>query len=261
MIIEVGLYRFQLRTIPVLVTLVAFAILARLGLWQLERSWHKEERLQQIAHFKQFDQMTFASLLKVVEQTDPTGVDVTVSGQFAKPYSWLLDNKVVNGQVGYDALLAFKPAALDDKERVANEKSADKWLLVNMGWLKGDYANRNVLPEFAIPNGEVTLTAYVKANDLAAFALSNESTNHQQWPLRTQQVNIDTIEKQSGLSFYPFILIASDTKQYGFTHHYQPVVMPPEKHQAYALQWFLLALAAVIVFIFASRIKPQEELS
>jgi surfeit locus 1 family protein len=247
MIIEVGLYRFQLRTIPVLVTLVAFAILARLGFWQLERGWHKEERLQQIAHFKQFDQMTFVSLLKVVEQTDPTGVDVTVSGQFANPYSWLLDNKVVNGQAGYDALLAFKP------------KDGDKWLLVNMGWLKGDYANRNVLPEFAIPNGEVTLTAYVKAKDLAAFALSNESTNHQQWPLRTQQVNIDTIEKQSGLSFYPFMLIASDTKQYGFTHHYQPVVMPPEKHQAYALQWFLLALAVVIVFIFASRIKPQEE--
>jgi cytochrome oxidase assembly protein ShyY1 len=27
--------------------------------------------------------------------------------------------------------------------------------------------------------------------------------------------------------------------------------MPPEKHIAYAVQWFLLALAAVIIFIIA----------
>ncbi|MCJ8272954.1 MAG: SURF1 family protein [Psychrosphaera sp.] len=258
MIIEVGLYRFQLRTIPVLVTLVAFAILARLGMWQLERGWFKEQRLQQIADFKQVDKITFASLLKIIEQSDPTGVDVTVNGQFANPYSWLLDNKVVNGQVGYDVLLAYKPGSTESKE---NREGRNRWLLVNMGWIKGDYANRDVLPEFVIPSGNVTLTAYVKAKDLSAFALSDKSINHQQWPLRTQQVNIDTFEKQSGLNFYPFMLIASDTKKFGFTHHYQPVVMPPEKHHAYALTWFLLALAIVIVFIFASRIKPQEELS
>ena len=70
MIIEVGLYRFQLRTIPVLVTLVAFVILARLGMWQLERGWFKEQRLQQIADFKQVDKITFASLLKIIEQSD-----------------------------------------------------------------------------------------------------------------------------------------------------------------------------------------------
>lgn len=247
MIIEVGLYRFQLRTIPVLITLVAFAILARLGLWQLERSGQKEQRLQQIADFKQHQKMSFTNLLKVAEQTDPTGVDVTLNGEFTSPYSWLLDNKVVNGQVGYDALLAFKP---DD---------GDKWLLVNMGWIKGDYANRDVLPEFSIPDGDITLSAFVKAKDLSAFALSDKSVNHQQWPLRTQQVNIETIEQQSGLNFYPFMLIASETAQYGFTHHYEPVVMPPEKHKAYALQWFLLALAVLVVFIFASRVKPQEE--
>jgi len=33
---------------------------------------------------------------------------------------------------------------------------------------------------------------------------------------------------------------------------YKPVVMLPEKHRAYAIQWFLLAFACIGVFFFAS---------
>ena len=38
---------------------------------------------------------------------------------------------------------------------------------------------------------------------------------------------------------------------------YEPVVMPPEKHVAYAVQWFLLALASLVVYGFASYQKPN----
>ncbi|MFT5161976.1 MAG: surfeit locus 1 family protein [Alteromonadaceae bacterium] len=246
MIIEVGLYRFQFKWIPVVITLVSFAILARLGFWQLERGQQKTDRLEQIASYRQFDQIDFASLLKIIEKLEPTGINVKLNGQFSTPYRWLLDNKVVKGQPGYDILLALQP------------DGGEKSLLVNMGWVKGDYANRSELPKITIPSGTVTFNAFVKAKDLASFALSTQSSNHQQWPLRTQQIDIKTLEQQSGLSFYPFIVIAQASEDFGFTHHYQPVVMQPQKHQAYAMQWFLLALAVLIVFIFASRVNPQE---
>ncbi len=258
MIIELGLYRFQFRWIPVVVTLVVFAILARLGWWQLQRGDEKIARLEQIARYQQFDQVSFADLLQISQQYEPTGIDVKVTGQFSTPHSWLLDNKVVNTQPGYDVLLALKPSGQSSGQSSGENSGEDKALLVNMGWLKGDYANRNNLPQFTIPADSVTLTGFVKAKDLASFALSDQSVNQQQWPLRTQQINLETLEQQSGLSFYPFIVIAQNSAEFGFTHHYQPVVMPPEKHQAYALQWFLLALAVLIVFIFASRVPGQQ---
>jgi cytochrome oxidase assembly protein ShyY1 len=247
MLIKLGLYRFEFRWIPIAITLVAFAILARLGYWQLQRGEQKEQRLAQIANYQQYDLMSFSSLLSVMKDYDPTGVTVKVQGQFSSPYSWLLDNKIVNGQPGYDVLLAFTPL------------NTDKAVLVNMGWLRGDYANRDNLPSFDIPQSVVSIEAFVKAKDLASFALSDQSVNKQQWPLRTQQVNIERLEKQSGLSFYPFMMYAQQANDFGFTHHYEPVVMPPEKHRAYALQWFLLALAVVIVFIFASRVTISGE--
>jgi surfeit locus 1 family protein len=37
-----------------------------------------------------------------------------------------------------------------------------------------------------------------------------------------------------------------------FQYHYQAVVLPPEKHRAYALQWLLLAIAVVMVAMAAS---------
>lgn len=246
MIIGLGLYRFQFRWIPVVVALIAFIILARLGFWQLERGEQKIQRLDQIAKYQEFDVVTFDKLLSVIETYEPTGITTKIDGVFASPTSWLLDNKVVNGQPGYDVLLALTPTGYEQS------------VLVNMGWLKGDYANRDNLPVINIPQGKVSITAFVKAKDLASFALSDQSVNKQQWPLRTQQIHLDTLEQQSGLAFYPFMVYVQQADDFGFTQHYQPVVMPPEKHRAYALQWFLLAIAVLVVFIFASRINTLE---
>ena len=43
-----------------------------------------------------------------------------------------------------------------------------------------------------------------------------------------------------------------------FIRNWQPVVMPPEKHMAYAVQWFLLGVAALVIFIIAQRNKLKR---
>jgi len=35
----------------------------------------------------------------------------------------------------------------------------------------------------------------------------------------------------------------------GFVRQWTPDVMPPERHEAYALQWFTFALVAIVIFI------------
>lgn len=221
-------------------------MLARLGYWQLSRAEYKEQRLAQIEQYQQLNVLDLSSVLTLSKQHDPTGITVKIDGTFANPASWLLDNKVVKGKTGYDVLLALK---------VFGQQKA---VLVNMGWVGANYAYRDQLPQFTIPNGEVAITGFVKAKDLTAFALSNQSINEQPWPQRTQQIELEKFEQQSGLLFHPFVVYAQQENDFGFTHHYQPVVMPPQKHRAYALQWFLLALAVIVIFIFASRVSTSE---
>lgn len=240
MAVAIRLYRFQFKLIPILLTLVVIAVCAKLGFWQLQRGEDKQNRLLQIEKYQQLDKITFAKLLELQKLHDPTGIIVQFQGEFLAPYRWLLDNRVVKGQTGYDVLLAMHMAGFEQA------------VLVNMGWIKADYATRDILPQFDIPSGTVTIEAYVKAKDIASFVLSEQSSNQQQWPQRIQQVNFDAIESQTKVDFFDFVLYAQQQPDYGFVHHYQPVVMPPEKHQAYALQWFLLALAALVIFIFAS---------
>jgi surfeit locus 1 family protein len=52
------------------------------------------------------------------------------------------------------------------------------------------------------------------------------------------------------------LLNAQETSS--FVRDWQPVVMAPEKHLAYAAQWFLLAFAALVIFVIAQRNKLKR---
>jgi cytochrome oxidase assembly protein ShyY1 len=43
-----------------------------------------------------------------------------------------------------------------------------------------------------------------------------------------------------------------------FLIHYRPVILPPERHKAYALQWFLLAVAVMVIALLASARKHPQ---
>ena len=72
-----------------------------------------------------------------------------------------------------------------------------------------------------------------------------KQTSELGWPRRIQ--SLQELDLSQG------IIYAQDQSIEGLVQIYKPVVMPPEKHQAYAMQWFLLAFACVSIFVFASR--------
>ncbi len=257
--IKLSGYIFNIRLIPLTVTLVAFAILFRLGYWQTTRA---EEKVERKAHIEQLQKQGVIELFQLasfIEKYDPTGLLVSVTGQFIPEKAWLLDNQIVKGKPGYDVLVAFQPS--DEKTH----------LLVNLGWIQGDYGNRQVLPEVSIPEGEFSLELMVKSEDKQTITLSNVQESDRRWPKRIQQVDFDWLKASHGQSFMPVtFLLNSDSgiKQAStdqslllskYIYHYNPVVMEPEKHRGYAMQWFLLAASVLIIFIVASREKQHQE--
>ena len=121
-------------------------------------------------------------------------------------------------------------------------------LLVNLGWVAGG-RDRSRLPLIDIPE-RISLDGLLRTEVSGLMLLGQNAEETGNWPMRIQQVDYDELARISGLTLLPVLLYQQKSSE--FISHYQPVVLPPEKHRGYALQWFLLAVAVVGVALAAA---------
>ncbi|MCS4308390.1 cytochrome oxidase assembly protein ShyY1 [Rheinheimera pacifica] len=226
---------FALNTLWVILTLTAFAILINLSWWQLSRAAEKTGQLARLAQLQADGAVTPAQLTQLAA-ADIDGVPLKGQANWLAPYIWLLDNQIVNGRVGYDVIVPVQAAGMA------------RPLLVNLGWLAGA-DSRETLPQFDMAS-EVELDGLLRTKVDGLMLLGQNAEDHGQWPMRIQQIDYAELAQQSGLELYPAVLYQQQASN--FIPHYQPVVLSPEKHRGYALQWFLLAVAVVGVALAAS---------
>lgn len=226
---------FALNTLWVILTLTAFAILINLSWWQLSRAAEKTGQLERLAQLQADGAVTPAQLTQLAA-ADIDGVPLKGKASWLAPYVWLLDNQIVNGRVGYDVIVPVQAVGMA------------RPLLVNLGWLAGA-DSRETLPQFDITS-EVVLDGLLRTKVDGLMLLGQNAEDHGQWPMRIQQIDYAELAQQSSLELYPAVLYQQQVSN--FIPHYQPVVLSPEKHRGYALQWFLLAVAVVGVALAAS---------
>ena len=227
------------------VTLVVVLCLS-LAHWQWQRAQQKQSRLDHIQGMQNKGMLTWQGLSALPTSLNKTGLQLQLTGRLETEQYWLLDNKTLQGRPGFDVLAVFYP------------HHSLSGLLVNFGWV-AQGATREALPSIPLPTPPVVISVQLKEGDLSGFYLPGAQQVTEGWPKLIQYIDINEQQQQSGHPLVPFMAYAVDTKVNGMTEqhfaqpHYQPVVMPPEKHRAYALQWFLLAMAAALVFAFAMR--------
>jgi len=222
----------------ILGTLVVMTCLG-LSYWQFSRASEKQKQQQIFSG----NEITLKEFIDSFEQNVKTvnGRVINLSGRLDASNTWFLDNQIVDGQVGVDILTLFK---IDDLPHS---------ILVNLGFIS--VPNRT-LPEVVLPSSPVTLQFLIKSENLKGFSLSSVAQDPRS--ARLQFIDTDFLETSAGKKIYPAVLYQQTVHgQADFAQpHYKAVVMSPEKHQAYALQWFLIATAAAIIFY---KISKQEE--
>lgn len=228
----------------VVFNLLMLAVLLGLSFWQWQRAAEKTQTLARIANWQQQGAVDIARLV-TINTTSRDGVQVDFIGRWLAPMVWLVDNKMMNGRIGYDVLIAVEDVS-------ASEDSAA--LLVNLGWVAAPL-QRDLLPAVNIPT-EVHVQGIFRTR-ITGVLLGTNIENKGVWPMRIQQVDLENLSVHinraliSGLTY--------QEKNSPFLIHYRPVILPPERHKAYALQWFLLAVAVVVIAVVASARKhPQE---
>ncbi|MDX3772691.1 SURF1 family protein [Chromatiaceae bacterium AAb-1] len=225
---------FTVNIVWCVITVAAMLILIKLAWWQLQRAQEKEQQLSQLAVLQAEGAIGW-SQLRQLAPADADGIPVKDHGYWLEPYIWLLDNQIVAGRVGYDVII---PVQFRQDEPA---------LLVNLGWIAAA-DSRSELPQPEIPS-QISVDGLLRSR-LGNFRLGQNMEHRQGWPVRLQQIETAEIAALLPVALYPAMVYQQQETR--FKPHYQPVVLPPEKHRAYALQWFLLAVAVVGVALAAS---------
>ncbi len=219
----------------VIFTLLVFVALIKLGLWQSSRAEQKQQRLTHIEALLSSEAINLNKLMTMGKQIND--LPVQMQGEFNNQQKFLLDNQTNQGQLGYRVLQVF------------NDTRSKQAVLVNLGWLQGSI-NRNELPDLKDFPGQVTVKGNVRIIE-RGIVLSEQTLTDEHWPLRIQQIEIEKISQVINKQLLPFVVFLDKKESLGYKKNWQPVVMSPEKHQGYAVQWFSLAIAWLSLMVWA----------
>lgn len=215
-----------------LLALVVFCAFISLGFWQLARAHQKQHLLESYHARMQKPALTAAALEKTA---DLRFYRASLQGQFDNQHTFLLDNKTFKGQVGYEIYTPFK---------ITGTTTA---ILVDRGFIPLS-GNRSSLPAIRAITQPAKITGLL--NLPPAYVSLGEIKESQaiQWPLRIEYVNLPQLAELTGYSLFSTVLLLQPNDPAAYPIEWQIVVMSPERHTAYAVQWFAFALTLLVLF-------------
>ena len=211
-------------------------LLIRLGFWQLDRAEEKRQILHEHQLLVDQPAVPYGQVNKDVAKNY---LNISVQGKFGENY-FLLDNQVYKGKFGYEVI---QPLVL----------ASGEIMLVSRGWIAGSL-DRRQLPAVEMPAGTVQLEGYLYQPQ-GAIQLDAKTWAAEGWPKVIQAADVEKMYKALGDNAKirsPFLLRLRDGQPLLLTAHWQIVNVRPERHTAYAYQWFGMALLLVILYIVAS---------
>ena len=214
-----------------LFAIIALAICLKLGFWQLARAEQKRQLLN-----------TPQTIITTLEGITPTNVHqpIKLTGTFDNQHPILLDNQVQNKQAGYHFYLPFI--------------SQNNTILVNLGWIPSP-AQRSQLPELIHFTEQYAISGTLSFAQGSPLLLGDNAVMTEQGILRVQKTVISDIQTHLPYPIAPLLLQLDSDNKIGFNNNWTIAVMPPEKHLAYAAQWFALAAAIFVISLFWLRAK------
>jgi surfeit locus 1 family protein len=231
--------------IPTALFLFFAILMTSLGFWQLDRAKQKEKMLELMSEDS-------VQLVKKAEQLETLDkyAKVEMNGAFNRDHQFLLDNQVHEGEVGYHL---FTPFYI---------KELKTYVLVNRGWVaKGMTAKKMDeldLSEKTI-SGRLTYPPKVgyQMGEIELVDSSHQVITYYEED-KIQKFLEDKFCKTQLCYISERVLWLNESETDGFVRIWKPVIMPPEKHIGYAVQWFSMTLVLILLFVFFLRKANSE---
>jgi len=238
-------YRWEANWKITLLFVLLLPLLLKLGFWQLSRAEEKRELARQLLERQAMQSMEWHDLASA-DVTALSHRRVRLHGKYRQDAIYLLDNQVSNGAVGFQVLQIFEVA---EASNAGQEPIPVQKALVNRGLIHG-YADRSV-PPISTPDASDSIVAsiFIPSTDLLVLA---EDDWEDGWPKVIQSVDMDKIVRQTGPGLFPHELRIEPGQWSALTVDWPAINTSPEKHMGYAVQWFAMAVALIIAWLFAS---------
>ena len=233
--------RWNLEWRLTLASALLLPLFVALGFWQLERAAEKRALAQAWEQRRQAPPVALAELAGRVPAA-LAYTPVQLRGEFIRGREFLLDNRVLQGRYGVEVL---SPLRLEGGGLV----------MVNRGWLAADPARRTLPAVPGVP-GQLVLRGHVYVPPGEPYLLSGDVIEGE-WPRRIQALDFGLIRRaltevgHDGAMF-PYSVRLDPGQPGALAVDWQVVNVTPAKHQGYALQWFSMAAALAVIFLFRS---------
>ena len=219
-----------------LLAALGVALFVSLGRWQLHRA---EEKRVLFAGFAAGS----AAAVMLPENFRPIERyrRVTASGRYDSSRQFLLDNMTRDGVPGFHVLTPL----LRYDSRV---------VLVDRGFVPLT-GSRSDLPDLRVGEGERTVTG--RADHLPQAAVTLAAAPATGWPRLVSFPRMPEVAEALSAQVYPQVVLLDADQPDGYLRDWRPPGMAPDRHVAYAVQWFGLAATVLVTWVVLS-FKARE---
>jgi len=224
-------YSFRPRGWALALTAAACAAFVLLGNWQARRAEAKRALGAELERSLKSPPIDLSNMIDVSSLIHKR---VLARGRFVAERTVLLDNKLRRGRPGYEVITPLRLAG-------------SEWhVLVNRGWLAAP-ASRQTLPEVRTPSGELTVVGV--ALERLPHALQPGAA-----PPGAVRQNLDiaAFAAETGLRLQPVVIEQHDDNGDGLVRDWPRPDLGIERHESYALQWYLFAGLAIALLAVLS---------
>ncbi len=207
---------------PILCLLALF-LLVFLGGWQWSRGLEKAEIERRYA--VESEPRTLSA-----RPGDWVPLDyrpVTLDGEWLGEQEFLLENRIYQGQPGYEVLTPF---------RLADDQSV---ILVNRGWIRSWNDGGAVAKWTEDPVGMLY-------RPTTGFTLGQTVSGELRWPQTVLYLDTEALSEHLGRRIEDAVLVLDPAHPAAFVRIWRPIALPASRHYGYAMQWWGLALALLV---------------
>jgi surfeit locus 1 family protein len=225
---------FEPRAFTTLLALVLVAVLVALGRWQLHRADEKQ------ALYTLFDSGKDATrAVDAATPRLPRYQHVEAVGAYDSARQILIDNMSnAEGRAGYYVITPF---AL----------RGGGWILVNRGWVPVG-VSRAAKPAVAVSTQEREIKGRTDELPRAGMQLGARLALAPPYPVVANfptHAEIAALLGDSAWAHAANLVLLDPGEPDGYLRQWQPPGFPPIRHIAYAVQWFSLAAALVVIYV------------
>ena len=239
--LNIGPYTFSPGILPTIVTLFFIYVMISMAQWQATKAQYKVNLEEKIAERKNLPAISLDELPRTNDER--LFLPVVVNGLYDADKYFLLDNRVVNGRVGYDV---YTPL----------HRADDSVILVNRGFVVQG-ASRDHLPEVLTPDFEFSVKGLLDNPPSKTVVLADNVNQSNTWPVVLQYLDLEEVKTMLGKPVFDMIIRLDENEEYGFTRVIPALNLFSAKNTGYAFQWYAMTMALIIIY-FTVNTKKRE---